>query len=331
LFQFSDGTFSFNSAPVVTVPNAIVQAASTAAIAMSGLFSASDADNDTLAYLFYDASVGGGRIYVDGVAQPEGSGQFFAVPAAQISQVTFVPGAGSSDDLLVGATDNKIFSGWSSLHINGPVNHAPVVTVPNATVQATSTIALSSLVSASDSDGDTLAYVFYDASAGGGHFEVNGVAQPANTIFGVAASQLSQTTFVPGPGSSDDLLVGATDNKVFSGWSSLHINGPVNHAPVVAVPNSSVPADAGDTLQLSSLVSASDADGDTLAYIFYDGTAGGGHFEVNGVVAPEGTIFGVGASQISQVVFVAGPGVDDLLVGASDNKTFSGWSELHIV
>jgi glucose/arabinose dehydrogenase len=330
-FHFADGTTSFNRAPVVTVPNANVQASSTAAIALSSLVGATDADGDTLAFVFYDATAGGGHFEVNGVAQPVGT--IFGVAASQLSQATFVPGTGSSDDLLVGATDNKDFSGWSSLHINGPVNHAPVVTVPNANVQATSTgaIALSSLVGASDADGDTLAFVFYDATAGGGHFEVNGVAQPAGTIFSVAASQLSQATFVPGPGSSDDLLVGATDSKIFSGWSSLHINGPVNHAPVVTVPNSIVPANAGDTLQFANLASASDADGDAIAFVLYDATAGGGHFEVNGVVQPANTIFGVAASQISQLVFVAGPGTDDLLVGATDNKTFSGWSDLHVV
>jgi peptidase M10/serralysin-like protein len=442
-FQFADGTVSaaslFNAAPVVTVPNATVNAASTAAIAMSTLVSATDADGDTLAYIFYDASVGGGRFYLNGVAQPEGA--IFGVAASQLSQLTFVPGPGSSDDLLVGASDGKIFSGWSNLHINGPVNHAPTVTVPNATVNASSTaaiaisglfsandsdgnaltyifkdnsaggghfylngvlqadgasfsvsaaqlsqvtyvptagssddlqiqvsdgtlssawanlhingpinhapvvtvpnatvnasssaaIAMSTLVSATDSDGDSFAYLFYDATSGGGHFEINGVAQAAGTIFGVAASQLSQVTFVPAQvGGSDDLLIGATDGK-FSGWSSLHVNGPAaNSPPVVSVPNSTVSANSGDTLQLSNLVSATDPNGDAFAYLFYDATAGGGHFEVNGVAQPAGTIFGVAASLLSQVTFVAGPGVDDLLIGATDGK-FSGWSDLHIV
>src|SRR5262245_28331961 len=55
-FQFADGTVAatslFNAAPVVTVPNATVNAASTAGIAMSTLVSATDADGDTLAYIF---------------------------------------------------------------------------------------------------------------------------------------------------------------------------------------------------------------------------------------------------------------------------------------
>ena len=161
---------------------------------------------------------------------------------------------------------------------------------------------------------------------------MNGVAQSAGTIFAVPAAQLSQVTFVPAAvGSSDDLLIGATDGK-FSGWSSLHINGPtsVNSPPVVSVPNPTVAANSGDVLQLAGLVSASDPNGDAFTYLFYDATSGGGHFEVNGVTQAAGTIFAVVASQLSQVTFVAGPGVDDLLVGATDGK-FSGWSDLHIV
>jgi Peptidase M10 serralysin C terminal len=445
-FQFADGTVTaaslFNAAPVVTVPNATVNASSTAAILLSGLFSASDSDGDTLVYLFYDSTVGGGRIYLNGVAQPEGNNQGFLVTAAQLSQVTFVPGPGSSDDLQVGAGDGTSFSGWKNLHINGPVNHAPVVTVPTATVNASSTaaitmstlfsasdsdgnalsysfkdnstggghfylngvmqadsqafsvasaqlsqvtyvpatassddlqigasdgtlfsgwsnlhvngpannapvvtvpnatvnasstaaITMSTLFSASDSDGDTLVYLFYDATVGGGRIYLNGLAQPEgnNQGFLVTAAQLSQVTFVPGSGSSDDLQVGASDGTSFSGWKNLHINGPVNQAPVVTVPNSTVAANAGDTLQLSGLVSATDAGADTFAYLFYDSTAGGGHFEVNGSVQPANTIFGVASSQLSQVTFVAGSGTDDLLVGATDG-TFSGWSSLHIV
>ena len=120
-------------------------------------------------------------------------------------------------------------------HLDEPVNHAPVVTVPNSTVHATAgqTLQLSNLVSAADVDNDTLAYILYDATSGGGHFVVNGLEQPANQIFGVTAAQMAQTTFVPAPGVSDDLLVGASDGHAFSGWSNLHVDGPVNHAPVV--------------------------------------------------------------------------------------------------
>jgi hypothetical protein len=85
------------------------------------------------------------------------------------------------------------------------------------------TLQMSTLFSVTDADNDPLAYVFYDKTAGGGHFEVNGVVQAANQIFGVAPADLANTTFVAGPGGTDDILVGGTDNRFFSGWSELHI------------------------------------------------------------------------------------------------------------
>ncbi|HVD73875.1 MAG TPA: hypothetical protein VNC81_09890, partial [Xanthobacteraceae bacterium] len=227
-----------------------------------------------------------------------------------------------------------MFSGWSNLQVDGPVNHAPAVNVPVSTVQAAAgqTLQMSSLFSATDADNDTLAYTFYDATPGGGHFEVNGVTQASGQIFAVTAAQLAQTTFVPAANASDDLLVGASDGHMFSGWSNLQVDGPVNHAPAVTVPDPMVDETPNQTLQMSTLFTVNDAENDTLTYEFYDATPGGGHFEVNGVTQASNQIFGVTAAQLAQTTFVAGPnGTDDLLVGASDGHTFSGWSELHIV
>jgi hypothetical protein len=174
--------------------------------------------------------------------------------------------------------------------------------------------------------------VFYDATPGGGHFEVNGVTQAAGQIFGVNAAQLAQTTFVPAANASDDLLVGTSDGHMFSGWSNLHVDGPVNHAPAVTVADPMVDVTPNQTLQMSTLFSVTDADHDTLTYLFYDTSAGGGHFEVNGVVQAAGQIFGVAPADLANTTFVAGQnGTDDLLVGATDSLSFSGWSELHIV
>jgi hypothetical protein len=210
----------------VMVTNATVQAGSTQPIQVSTLFNAIDSDNDTLTYAFYDGTIGGGHFVVNGVVQPEGNGQYFAVPAAQLSQVTFVPAQGSSDNLLFGASDGTVFSGWTPEHINGPVNHAPMVTVTNPTVDASpgQVLQVSALFSASDADNDAVTYLLYDNTPGNGHFVVNGTPQPEGNgqYFGLSAAQFSQATFVAGQG-ADDLLVGATDGNVFSGWSSVHI------------------------------------------------------------------------------------------------------------
>ena len=102
------------------------------------------------------------------------------------------------------------------------VNHAPVVTIPDPTIKAAAdqTLQLSDLFTATDQDGDALTYIVKDSTPGGGHFLLNGVEQPANQSFNLTAAQLAQTTFVPAVGSSDDLMVRASDGHTFSGWST---------------------------------------------------------------------------------------------------------------
>jgi hypothetical protein len=314
------------------VPNPIVQAMVGQTLQMANLFSVTDAENDTLTYVFYDATAGGGHFEKNGVAQA--ANQIFTATAAELANTTFVPDVNAADNLLVGANDGHTFSGWSNLHVDGPANHAAVVTVPDPTVQATAgqTFLMSDLFSVTDAENDTLTYVFYDATLGGGHFEKNGVAQSPNQIFTATAADLANTTFVVGQNGTDDLLVGANDGHVFSGWSNLKIEGPENHAPVVNVPQATVDATPGQTLQMSTLFNVTDVDNGPLAYVFYDATPGGGHFEVNGVTQAAGQIFGVSAANLANTTFVAGQnGTDDLLVGATDFLSFSGWSNLHIV
>ena len=89
----------------------------------------------------------------------------------------------------------------------------------------------------------------------------------------------------------------------------------------------------GQTLQVSSLFSATDADNDALIYYFYDNSpaANSGHFVVNGTVMPAGTTFGLTAAQLAQTVFVAGTGAsDDIFVQVSDGQAVSNLAEFHV-
>jgi hypothetical protein len=105
----------------------------------------------------------------------------------------------------------------------------------------------------------------------------------------------------------------------------FHIGAPVNHAPAVTVPSANVSATAGQTLQASSLFSATDSDNDALLYYLYDGTpsANSGHFVVNGTVVPAGVTYTVTAAQWAQTTFVAGTVPDDIFMQATDTKALS--------
>ncbi len=298
---------------------------------MSTLFSAFDADGDTIVYLFNDPTPGGGHFELNGVIQHDGDGQYFGVSAANLPNLTFVPGASGSNALWIGATDLKSFSGWTIEQVN-VVNHAPVVTVPNLNVSGTQGVPLqvSTLFSAFDADGDTIVYLFNDPTPGGGHFELNGVAQHDGDgqYFAVSAANLPNLTFVPGASGSNALWIGATDLKSFSGWTVEQVS-VVNQPPVVTVPNLNVSGTQGVPIQVSALFSATDANGDAIVYLFNDPTPGGGHFELNGVAQHDGDgqYFAVGAANLPNLTFVPGAsGSNALWIGATDLKSFSGWT-----
>jgi uncharacterized Zn ribbon protein len=323
-----------NHAPVLTAPSANVSASAGQSLQLSSLFSATDADNDALTYYFVDDTTSGGHFEVNGIVKT--NGVVFSLTAAQLAQAVFVAGPrGSSDHLNVQISDGDAVSAVGDFHVNVAPNHAPVLTVPSANVSASAgqSLQLSSLFSATDADNDALTYYFVDDATSGGHFEVNGAVKANGVVFSVTAAQLAQTVFVAGPhGSSDHLNVQISDGDAVSAVSDLHVNVAPNHAPVLTVPSANVSASAGQSLQLSSLFSATDADNDALTYFFVDDTTSGGHFEVNGTVKAAGDVFSLTAAQLAQTVFVAGPtgSSDHLIVQISDGLAVSAVGDFHI-
>ena len=88
-----------NQAPTVTAPD--FSASKGQVVNASDLFSANDANGDSLLYFFYDNSAAptSGHFTVNGVVQAAGT--TFAVSAAQLAQTTFTAGLAGSDDLFV--------------------------------------------------------------------------------------------------------------------------------------------------------------------------------------------------------------------------------------
>ena len=211
-----------NQAPTVTAPD--FSASKGQVVNASTLFSANDANGDSLLYFFYDNSAdpASGHFTVNGAVQAAGT--TFAVTAAQLAQTTFTAGLSASDDLFVNVYDGSAFSGPKEFHVN-VVNNAPTVTATNQTAHSGDVLNASSLFSANDADGDSLLYFFYDNSAAptSGHFDVNGVVQAAGTTFAVTQAQLAQTHFVAGT-TGDDLFVNVWDHAAFSGPKEFHVD-----------------------------------------------------------------------------------------------------------
>jgi VCBS repeat-containing protein len=104
-----------NNAPTVTAPNQT--ASSGQVLNASSLFTANDADGDTLLYFFYDnsAAASSGHFEVNGAVQAAGT--TFAVTQAQLAQTHFTAGT-TGDDLFVNVWDQASFSGPKAFHID---------------------------------------------------------------------------------------------------------------------------------------------------------------------------------------------------------------------
>jgi hypothetical protein len=334
-----------NNAPTVSLPSgSSVHPGAGQSLQLSSLFSGGDVDGDTLTYLVYDASsaANSGHVVIGG--NTVAAQTITAMTAAEFAQATFVAGAaGAIDHIYVEAYDGTAYSGWNTrvdVTVAGGANNAPTVSLPSgstATPAAGQSLQLSSLFSGTDLDGDTLTYYVYDASsaANSGHVVIGGNTVAAQTITAMTAAELAQATFVAGAaGSIDYIYVQAYDGTAYSGWNDrvqLAVPGGANHAPTVSLPSgNSVNPAAGQSVQLSSLFSGNDVDGDTLTYYVYDNnsTANSGHVVIGGNTVAALTITAMTAAELAQATFVAGAAnwADDIFVQAYDGTAYSGWN-----
>ena len=234
-----------DTAPVVTPANASTSATHGQTFTAANLFTASDADGDTITqYDLWNNGTGGGRWVVNGQVQATGTDDY--ITAAQLAQTIYQSGSGT-DTLWVRANDGTQWGAWSQgFTVTAPVDTGPVVSPvsPNITTVAGQTFAASSLFSAQDPFGDPIAqYDFWDTGAGGGHFALNNQplgANQDNIVTG--AAQLAQTTYVAGSG-TDTLWVRVQEGGQWSSWSqSFTVSDP----PIVGL---------GETLELASAFS----------------------------------------------------------------------------
>lgn len=329
--QWGDGSFLnlFSSPPTITTANVSWAAGRT--LALSSLFSTTAGANPIVKYQLRDNTPAAlsGHFVVNGVNQAAGG--VIEITAAQLSQASFVTG-GVSDNLEIRAFDGIDWSAaenasWAPFSVVN-INSAPSVTAPNLSRRPNQTVALSSMVSAADADGDTLNYELWDSTAyaDSGYFVVNGVRQGVNVAIPVTASQLAQANFVTGS-TNDNLWVRASDGKAWSEWVPFGVSPLANNAPVVTPPNLTRRPD--QSTALSDMFSVSDADGDTITnYQLWDETAAAasGRFVINGTAQAANTAIDVSAAQLAQTSFVAGIGTDSLRIRAFDGIGWGNWS-----
>jgi len=336
-----------DAAPVVTTSN--VAEGHFQTLALSSLFSVSDADGDAITqYQLWDSTSApnSGFFSVNGIAEPAHT--VITISAAQLSQTTFVTGS-VGDSLQIRAFDGIKWSAaddaaWSPFAVTVPPDNPPVVTTATVNAMHGRTLALSSLFSVSDADGDAMTkYELWDSTGdpNSGYFVVNGVAQAAHTVIDITAAQLAQTSFVTGK-VSDSLQIRANDGEVWSAadteaWAPFNVNVVTPYtAPTVTTTD--INTTANQTLALSSLFAVTDPDGDTMTkYELWDSTSdpNSGHFVVNGVAQAAHTVVDITAAQLVQTSFLTGTVGDSLQIRAFDGIQWSAadtaaWSPFHI-
>jgi hypothetical protein len=293
-----------------------------ATVAADGLFTVADADGDTITkYAFWDRE-GNGHWNIDGVAQPAHTE--IGVDAANLSQVSYTFGA-KPDTLFIKAFDGMTWGEWTPFTATAGPNLAPTVTVSNLMgVHGQATVAADGLFTVADADGDTITkYAFWDRE-GNGHWNIDGVAQPAYTEIGVDAANLSQVSYTFGA-KPDTLFIKAFDGMTWGEWTPFTATAGPNLAPTVTVSNLTG-AHGQATVAADGLFTVADADGDTITkYAFWD-REGNGHWSIDGVAQPAYTEIGVDAANLSQVSYTFGAKPDTLFIKAFDGMTWGEWT-----
>jgi hypothetical protein len=317
-----------NNAPTVAGINQ-TPGRGTASIAASSLLNASDADGDPIVtYQFWDQDAGGGYFTVNGGRQ--GDNVAITVAAANIATARYQLGS-TNDTLWVRASDGMAWSEWTSLTVAALQNHVPDVSGHDREASTNASLAVATLFTASDLDGDSIAkYQFWDSAEGGGRFVVSGTSQAANSVVEVMAGQLATASFATGSAEGTDLIwARAFDGIAWSEWQSSTVTTLANRAPTVAGVDQT-PARGITTLTAASLLSASDPDGHSIVrYAFWDLTPGNGFFRVNGVAQTDNQRIEVSALDLANTQFVLGApsSSDSLRVAVYDGQSWSAFDD----
>jgi uncharacterized membrane protein len=290
-------------------------------VAIASDLAVSNPSGDGIVYRFWDAG-GGGHFTVNGTVEPAGQwiGNF-----SNLGGVDFVGGpAAGSQKLWVQVLDTTTGT-WSPLNSFTATTLAPASVAGNSfSVGTGQSVAIASDLTVSNPSGDSIAYRFWDAG-GGGHFTVNGTAEPAGQWIG-NLSNLGSVDFVGGPAAGSQTLYVQVLDITTGTWSPLNSFTATTIAPA-SVAGNSFSVGAGQSVAIASDLAVSNPSGASIAYRFWD-AGGGGHFTVNGTVEPAGQWIG-NFSNLGGVDFAGGPaaGSQTLWVQVLDTTTGT-WSPL---
>ncbi|WP_158246498.1 cadherin-like domain-containing protein [Thalassospira sp. GB04J01] len=186
-----------------------------------------------------------------------------------------------------------------------PVNDTPEISVQSTRTHYGTAVDLTSLVTASDRDGDAV-YVDLRDAAGLGHFEVDGVAVGDDTTVRVLASELDRVRYIPSHNlnTAETLIARTFDGELYSAWETFEITAD----------NTRLGSEGDDILQAGGL-------GDILdGFAGNDTLTGGAANDLLLGRAGEDTLDGGDGDD----TLYGGEGNDTLIGGSGDNTLFGG-------
>ena len=346
------------AAPVVTANNLSLNDAATALA--SSTITASDADGNPLTYYVWDAGKGATSGYFELDGSALATGRSIELTEAEFSRLNIVGGDDAGTETMwVRVSDGTHITSWVSFSLDSTVSGngsgggnnssndaAPVVTANDLTLAGGATATASSVISATDADGNAITYDLWDAGRGAdsGYFELDGVALASGRTHTLSQEQFDRVNIVGGDASAGEVLwVRVSDGVHTTAWQSFTLTstgggggggggggagGNVNdHTPTVTA--NDVTLDQGATSLASSVITANDADGNQITYYLWDAGRGAdsGYFELDGVELTSGRSHVLSQAQFDRVNIVGGDNAQDeiLWVKVSDGSKSSPW------
>ncbi|MDB0060365.1 hypothetical protein N9E97_03195, partial [Planktomarina sp.] len=289
-------TFAVSDSPAKSIGSLADQTvAAGVALNLSEILSSKAADGSSYSWInVYDAT-GGNNFVKNGVEIDASAGAW--VSANDLAN-TVIKGdnQASEQTLYLQTYEGGTFSAWDSLVLTttGSVVAVaqPIGSLADQTVAAGSSVNLSEILSSTNADGGSHSWFqVYDAT-GGNNFVKNGVEIDASVVAGdsfgtwVSSSDLANTTIkADNQASEQTLWLRTFEGGIYSDYDSLTFT-TTGSAAAVAQPVGSI-ADqtvaAGSSVNLSEILSSTNADGGSYSWFnVYDAT-GGNNFVKNGV------------------------------------------------
>ena len=293
----------------------------------STIISANDADGNTLTYEVWDS----GRAWSSGYFELNGSKlatqQGHTLTEQQFSELNIVGGSDNgSETMWIRVSDGTFTSAWDSftLTTSGAVpasNTVPTVTANNLTLGESESVQLSTIVTASDADGDALTYEVWDgnSNAQSGYIEFSGSKLSAGRGHTFSEADFLTLNLIGGTkNGSEYFWVRVSDGDDTTAWQKWTLTtdigtivaGGGNNTPTVSADNFTLARN--DSVLANTIITASDADGDELTYEVWDGSgsAGSSYLELNGSKLGAGSGHALTQAEFDSLMIVAGPALN---------------------